>query len=166
MDDTLELDIEGFDELDQALHDAPDIALPFAETAVNISLQAIYANSEPYPDETIANSPQNPSGRWYERNYGPRWIRKSGVIGGSPTSQQLQLRWKLTEAQPSTDGVEGTLEDTATYSAFVKGTRGVQSRVMAKIGWTSIEDDIAASQDVIDQAFSQAQAQTIAAMVK
>ncbi len=181
--------IEGFDELRQALEKTPDIALPLAQKAIDDSLRAIYAAVEPYPDETIANSPANPKGRWYERHWGTRWLRKrqmraqgfdlspqalslnkrahvkvlegGGLIGGSPTSQQLQLRWRLQKAivNKATGGegaVEGSLENTATYAARVQGPLEVQGDVFKRIGWISIDTAIDDTADVIDAAFGAA----------
>lgn len=172
--------IEGFDELRQALEKTPDIALPLAQKAIDDSLRAIYAAVEPYPDETIANSPSNPKGKWYERHWGTRWLRKrqmraqgfdlspqalslnkrshvkvlegGGLIGGSPTSQQLQLRWKLNKAERG----EGSLENTASYAALVQGPLDVQGNVFKNIGWISIDTAIEESADVIDAAFGAA----------
>jgi hypothetical protein len=179
--------VEGFDELRQALEKAPEIALPLAQRAIDDSLRAIYAEGEAYPDETIANSPANPKGRWYERHWGTRWMRKrqmraqgfdlspqalglnkrshvkvmegGGLIGGSPTSQQLQLRWKLNKAaggSTSASSVEGSLENTATYAALVQGPLEIQGDVFKNIGWTSIDTAIDDTADVLDAAFGAA----------
>ncbi len=176
--------IEGIDELRQAMERSPSIFLPLAQEAVDNSLRAIYAEVVTYPDETIANSPANPKGRWYERHWGTRWIRKrqmraqgfdlspgalalnkrehvkvlegGGLIGGSPTSQQLQLRWKLNKAAGGADTIEGSLENTATYAALVQGPLDVQGDVFKDIGWTSIDTAIEDSADVIDEAFGAA----------
>jgi hypothetical protein len=48
-----------------------------------------------YPPETIANSPQNPARRWYERGYGGRWLRRDGTVGGNPNSEQLGKKWTI-----------------------------------------------------------------------
>ncbi len=173
--------LRAYDDLVAALNRAEDIALPLAGKAIKNSLRAIYAVMEVYPDETIANSPQNPAGRWYERHYGPRWVRKTsgfpmagislrkqvnvleryGVVGGSPTSEQLQLRWAIVDPEIKGGEIEGALENTASYSLVVQGPHEgppglAQSGVMAEIGWTSIDDGIVAAQDAIDTAFSEA----------
>ena len=176
--------VEGFDELRQAIEKSSSLALPLAQEAVDNSLRAIYAEVQPYPDETIANSPANPKGRWYERHWGERWLRKrmmraqdfdlsaqalalnkraqikvlegGGLVGGRPTSQQLQLRWRLNKAEAQDGAVEGSLENTATYAAIVQGPEGEQGDVFKNIGWTSIDTAIEEAAGVIDAAFGAA----------
>lgn len=169
--------VEGMQELKDMIAQAPELVMPIAQEAIDNSLRAIYAIVQPYPDETIANSPQNPKGRWYERHYGPRWIRKgrmstsglgtsalstrkrvniyegAGLVGGSPTSEQLQLRWRVVEAAPTDDksAIEGELDNTASYALFVQGPLEIQTDVMKGIGWTSIDDGIADAADEIDR---------------
>ena len=168
--------VEGMQELRDLISQAPELIAPIAGEAINASLQAIYALAEPYPEETIANSPQNPKGKWYERHYGPRWVRRgrmgaaglgvelmtsrkrvnifegSGLVGGSPTSEQLQLRWRVVDAAPTDDGaIEGELDNTASYARFVQGPLDVQTDVMKGIGWTSVDDAIDGSADEIDR---------------
>lgn len=170
-------DLKVYDELQRLFSQAPEIAATLAVSATALSLRAIYANTQNYPAETIANSPQNPTGRWYERHYGPRWIRKrgdvtmittrkranifegAGLIGGSPTSEQLQLRWQIDTPQVNGSEVEGTLRNDASYALVVQGPHEgepgfAQSGVMADIGWTSIDDGIEASGDMINAAWS------------
>jgi len=54
-----------------------------------------------YPPETEANKPTNPSGRWYERGYGPRWWVKGGEVsaGYGGKSAQAQRREILGKAR-------------------------------------------------------------------
>lgn len=163
--------VEGYAELRGMIASAPELVAPIAAEAVDSSLMAIYAVAQPYPPETIANSPQNPKGKWYERHYGPRWLRKGsgaslagvtlrkqvnvlealGVIGGSPTSQQLQLRWKLIKAEKQDAEIVGELDNTASYAKFVQGPLEVQTSVMKDIGWTSVDDAIANSAEELDR---------------
>src|SRR5574337_1286731 len=58
-------DFRVFDDLARTIEQASEIASPLAGKAIDNSLRAIYAATEAYPAETAANSPQNPSGRWY-----------------------------------------------------------------------------------------------------
>ena len=172
-------DVDLFADLRALMARDLEIALPLVGEAIDNSLRALYAVMEPYPPETIANSPQNPTGRWYERHYGPRWIRKTaggdvslitsrkranvfegaGLIGGSPTSEQLQLRWNLEKAQAQGDVIEGALENPASYSLVVQGPLEgepgrAQSEVMANIGWLSIDEGIGAVADTVDAIWS------------
>lgn len=170
--DTL-ITVEGYAELRRMIADAPELIAPIAQEAVDNSLRAIYAVIEPYPPETIANSPQNPKGKWYERHYGQRWLRKRsgfnlaasgitqrkevnvleglGIVGGSPTSEQLQLRWKLVGAEKADNEIVGELDNTASYAIPVQGPLELQSGVMKDIGWKSIDDAIAESAEEIDR---------------
>lgn len=79
-----------------------------------------------YPAATIANSPSNPSGRWYERGYGPRW--KSG---GRRTSENLGKSWYKKATQ---DKVE--VGNTASYAEYVQGQK--QTGFHARRGWEKL----------------------------
>ena len=175
MDNTIVFEVQGMDTLQAAIDRAPEVAMPIAEAAIDNSLRAVYADVQPYPAETIANSPQNPNGRWYERHYGPRWIRKralsatnlnideltsrkrvnifegAGLAGGRNTSEQLQLRWRLNKAAPGANAIEGSLENIASYGWAVQGPLEVQSDVMKNIGWKSVDDALADVSETIDQ---------------
>ncbi len=181
MDTTIVFAVEGLSTLQAAIAAAGEIAIPIAADAIDNALRAIYADVQPYPAVTIANSPQNPKGKWYERHYGPRWIRKgrmssagldatlmttrarvnifegAELIGGRNTSEQLQLRWRLNKAAEvetnQGNAIEGSLENTASYALAVQGPLDIQSDVMKNIGWKSIDDSIADVDDVLNQIF-------------
>jgi hypothetical protein len=48
-----------------------------------------------YPVEGRWNKPPGTNGdnRWYQRNFGARWKRKNGTLGGRNTSEKLQKNW-------------------------------------------------------------------------
>ena len=59
-----------------------------------------------YPPPSEANKPRGwgsaigiasrkAQNRWYERGYGPRWVRKDGSWGGRKTSAQLEHSWNV-----------------------------------------------------------------------
>lgn len=87
-----------------------------------------------YPPATIANSPANPTGRWYQRGYGPRWRRKDGSVGGRKTSQQLGQSW--TTKVSNWQAVVGTK---ATYAPFVQSAEDQAAFHKAR-GWKTDQD--------------------------
>lgn len=88
----------------------PQIAA--ADMALALQVQSVLA---PYPPATIANSSSNPTGRWYERGYGPRWRLRSGAIHGTMTSETLGRKWSVTMR-----GMTAVLGNTASYSDYVQ----------------------------------------------
>lgn len=87
-----------------------------------------------YPPQTMANSPDNPTGRWYERTYGPRWRRRDGSVGGSPTSEDLKHSWNVQAIGQTV--VVGT--DT-TYAPYVHD-KEKQAKFHKDRGWKTIQD--------------------------
>ena len=69
-----------------------------------------------YAPSTAANTPGNPTGRWYERGYGPRWSRKDGSWGGRKTSETLSKRWTTAERA---GGLQQVLGNNASYAPYV-----------------------------------------------
>ena len=122
-------------------------AIAAATKAIAFEVQG---NIAPYPPSTAGNSPSNPSGRWYERGYGPRWRTKSG-IHGRPTSQTLGRRFGLLGSLPATGkggwalaarGPMGhVLGNSATYAGLVHG-KDRQTMVHARHGWVTDETAI------------------------
>ena len=78
----------------------------------------------PYPPLTEANSPLNPTGRWYQRGYGMRsrtgWSRE--------TSEHLSKSWYISA---SVDQVEVGIK--ASYGIFVQGDE--QAGFHGERGW-------------------------------
>ena len=68
-----------------------------------------------YPQASEANDPSQR--RWYERNYGPRWRRRDGSIGGRKTSQTLGKRWAISERN---QGLTQVIGNNADYAPFVQ----------------------------------------------
>ena len=93
--------------------------------------QSIVDEVSPYPPATIANSPANPSGRWYERGLGV--VKRSGKV--YKTSQNLFDQWYV---QAQEEAVE--VGNNATYAGFVHGTIGQQAFFHAARGWKSLYD--------------------------
>ena len=84
--------------------------LPAIQAAAVGYLEAFRNELTPYPPSSEANRP-NARGRWYERGYGPRWLRKDGSVGGRKTSQALGRSWSVA---PTSTGAH--LWSRATYS--------------------------------------------------
>ncbi len=128
----LVLEIRGIDELERKLGKV-EAALRLGPIlrAAALSIKNEVAR---YPRHTIANSPANPTGRWYERGFGPRWMRRDGSVGGSRTSETLGRRW-TTRASPR----EARIGNNASYAPFVQG-RDQQAAFHARRGWKTLED--------------------------
>lgn len=109
-------------------------AIAAATKAIALEVQGAIA---PYPPSTIANSPGNPSGRWYERGYGPRWRTAAGV-NGRKTSQTLGRRWAVKQR-----GTGATVGNSATYAPFLH-SKERQVRWAGTRGWQTDEGAIRA----------------------
>ena len=85
-----------------------------------------------YPPSTTANSPGNPTGRWYERSYGPRWLRKrKGGIGGRKTSERLDTKWSTKSLN---SGLTQVIGNNASYAEFVHDAEE-QAKIHGQRGW-------------------------------
>jgi len=98
-----------------------------------------------YPAATEANSPGNPTGKWYERGYGPRWIRKrAGGIGGSKTSETLGRKW--TVDQP--DSFSVVIGNNVSYGPYVQDPEK-QASFHAAHGWKTTEQVVKEETDAV-----------------
>lgn len=86
-----------------------------------------------YPPATIANSPDNPSGRWYQRGYGTKWRRKDGSIDGKKTSEDLLGKWYI---DPNESDLSVKVWNAATYAQYVHGEK--QAKIHEKHGWKKL----------------------------
>lgn len=150
---TLGIRIVGLGAVQRKLNIDLKPALSAATKAIALEIQGEIA---PYPPSTIANSPSNPTGRWYERGYGPKWRVKSGAVHGRATSQTLGRRWAVKQR-----GLGAVLGNSATYSPFVHD-KNKQARFHGARGWvtdaTAIENVIrsGAARRIIGQAITRA----------
>jgi len=131
--------------------------LPFLVEVAEDYGAALYEVMEPYAPPTLANSPDNPKRRWYERGYGERWKRKDGSIGGRATSGQMGDRWTRTVEVLGDDEVDATLENIAQnaikgnyYAIDVQGPTGEQKALFQTIGWKSVDEGLAETEPVLD----------------
>ncbi len=128
---TIGIRIVGLREVQRTLGVDIKPALQAATKAIALEVQGEIA---PYPPATMANSPSNPTGKWYQREYGPRWRRKDGTIGGRKTSETLTKVWGI----KATGGIGAVLGNKASYAEFVH-SKTKQARWMARIGWVTDE---------------------------
>ena len=123
-------------DLDEALRALGARLLPAIRAAAVGFLEAYRDVLTPYPPASEANRP-NARGRWYERGYGPRWIRRDGSIGGRKTSELLGRSWST---QPTTGGAR--LVSRASYSGAVhrdprSSRRPRQAAYHGRRGWVT-----------------------------
>lgn len=88
-----------------------------------------------YPAATLGNSESNPTGRWYQRGYGPKWKRKDGSIGGKKSSETLGRKWTH-EALSS--GIGARIGNNVTYGPFVHDP-AEQTSFHKAHGWKTTE---------------------------
>lgn len=100
-----------------------------------------------YPPATEANSPTNPTGRWYQRGYGPRWARKNGQAGGRKTSETLGRRWTTDYRN---GGLTGVVGNNASYGPYVQSEQE-QASFHRERGWKTDEDVINSEQDTVER---------------
>lgn len=124
------IEIEGLDELVRKLDDLAKLTKVHA----GMEAAALYLKGKIaiYPPATIANSPSNPSGQWYQRGWGVRY--KGG--GGRQTSEQLGQKWTTKYDKSKFEAVVG---NNASYARFVQGPKGTQAKAMARIGWKGVD---------------------------
>jgi len=70
-----------------------------------------------YPPEGDWNRPGPYPKQWYQRQFGTRYARKSGGVGGRNTSQKLQKNWN-TEIQKQ-DMFTASVFTAVTYAPFL-----------------------------------------------
>lgn len=101
-----------------------------------------------YPPTTIANSPDNPRGMWYQRGYGSKWHTKDGVRG-SATSQQLGNQWGI---DYQNGGLGAIIGNAVTYAPYVHDPEE-QTSFHGAHGWkttqTVIDDETPKVQDIL-----------------
>jgi hypothetical protein len=94
-----------------------------------------------YPPHSIANSPSNPSGRWYERGYGTR--TKTGR--GYPTSETLGRKWTVANRDR---GLTKVIGNNVSYGPFVQSAEK-QAKFHKRRGWKTDEQVIDEEQDTV-----------------
>ncbi len=131
------VEIKGMNELLRKLKTVQD--LRSAKIGLKAGATHLKGIISKYPASTIANSPSNPSGHWYERGFGSKWIRKrAGGVGGRKTSQTLGRRWTQKSQMM---GLQQVIGNNATYAPYVQSAEK-QAKVHEMHGWKTDEDVI------------------------
>lgn len=131
---TMTLRIVGLDKVQRMLGVRFEPAMQAATLAI---AQEIQTTVKPYPPATIANSPSNPTGQWYERGYGPKWRVKDGAVHGRRSSQTLGRRWGIKRS----GAIGHVLGNLATYSGYLHAKK-TQARWAGQRGWITDEDAV------------------------
>jgi len=179
-----EVEITGVDEVEAALSQISEIALPIGTRVVGAALGEIknhWSVTPPMPDRDRANPGNKPSpyntyvrtqGSFprsaFKRDQAGEWQRKkngaykAGPRGGKfrATSQNIGKQFRE-EVHQVDDGVEGILKNEATYAGYVIGhDQGAgdpeQVSFHKATGWPTIEDAVTAAQPVIHDLEQQA----------
>jgi len=125
------LKIEGLDRLIRKLHRVQPTSM-FRAT-MRSGAEMVRGWIAQYPRSTSANHPGQ--GSWYERGYGPRWMRADGSVTGRRTSETLGRRWA---SDVSANGMSAKVGNNASYAPFVQGKEQVWYH--KRTGWrTTIE---------------------------
>ncbi len=169
---------EGFEELLQALEHAPEAATPLLRQAMLRALLAIEGRVAEYSPESEANRPRSWSGSayhvfsrkraslntWYERGYGPKWVRKDGTVNGRKTSRFLGRQWSREVRVSPGLLIEGVVGNSAPYAPHVHGEE--QASFHARRGWLTLDQGLEQSQGDIDAALEEAATGLIQALAR
>jgi hypothetical protein len=102
--------------------------------AMQAGLSHLKSGVAEYPPATDANQPYQR--RWYERNWGGKWMRADGSVGGRKSSEMLGKSWATRVENRGRRGVLGTK---VSYAPFVQDkTR--QASFHARRGWKTVQD--------------------------
>jgi len=152
---TVTLEVKGMRKLlrdldpkkyDRALH-----------TAMTGAVQVIDAEARSYPKATSANKPKSftsgGNNTWYQRGFGPKWVRKDGSVRGSMTSEVLGKSWtrKITKTASGWKGVVGT---NVSYARYVQDKTKQASFHKAR-GWKTVQDIVKEQQGRVKRLFEQ-----------
>jgi hypothetical protein len=80
-----------------------------------------------YPAKTIANSPSNPTGRWYERGFGT----KTATGRKYPTSETLGRKWTVASRDR---GLTQVVRNNVSYGPYVQSAEK-QAGFHKRRGW-------------------------------
>ena len=136
--------IKGLDKLLRKLDNVASLSA--AKNALRAGALHIKGKVDTYPPSTIANSPSNPTGRWYERGYGPKWVSKrTGVVSGYETSETLGRRWTTAS---EAGGLRQVVGNATSYGEVVQ-SKEKQARFHASRGWKTIEQVVEEESDTV-----------------
>ena len=132
---TVTIQIEGIDAVVDKLNTIEQLrGFQAALTQVG---QHVRDKIKTYPQSTDANSPRDfvPGGKntWYQRGYGPKWVRKDGTVGGRKTTEFLKQSWGVQAT--NTQVVIGTK---VTYAPYVHDEE-TQADFHKRRGWKTVQ---------------------------
>lgn len=134
MADPITVQLEGLDEI---LNNVDSVAkLKGLQAAMLAAGTHVKSKVNKYPASTEANKANNPTGRWYERGYGPRWRRKDGSVGGRKTSEMLNRSWSVATRDSGATLVVGSH---ASYSPYVMD-KNKQADFHKQRGWKTVQE--------------------------
>lgn len=138
-------EIEGFDELLEALEQAPEIARPIMAKKMTASLQALRGILQPYPPQPDRNRAR--SFNTYARGFGQRprsyfgggsrQVRSLKALGRA-TSERLGTKWTQ-EVEIEPGAITGVIGNTASYANVVQGDSEDQNYWHGVTGWITME---------------------------
>lgn len=136
-------EIEGFDELLEALEQAPETARPIMVKKMGDSLQALRGILRPYPPQPDRNRARtfNTYARGFghrPRSYfggGSRQVRSLKALGRA-TSERLGTKWAQ-EVEVEPGAITGVIGNTASYANEVQGEH--QPAFHEQTGWVTLE---------------------------
>ena len=147
-------DLAGFSiTLDRVTDAAPQQFAGAMETSL-LDLLSILKPYPPQPDRNRAktfNTYVRGIGRLSRSAFGGKRINTKGNVGR--TSQRLGTKW-TSSVEVSGATVTGTIENSASYSNVVQGTR--QPPFHAETGWVKYEDAYTQAKEQIDRNFNEA----------
>jgi len=131
---TYGIQIDGLDRIERKLNTLANAE--YMKGAMTAAVSHIKDGIAEYPPSTAANTPYQR--RWYERNWGSKWMRADGTVAGRKSSEMLGKSWTTRVRDRGLTGVVGTK---VSYAPFVQDkTR--QARFHAARGWKTVQDVI------------------------
>lgn len=130
-DETTTITIEGLEEVLEKIKTLGELKHFIA--AMKASAEHIKGTVDVYPPESEANIPYQR--RWYERGYGPKWMRADGSIGGRKTSKMLNRSWTISQENGGLTQIVGS---NVKYGPYVMDENKQASFHKAR-GWKTIQ---------------------------
>ena len=119
------VEIEGLEPLLRKLDNLKD--LNKIKPALKAGAVHVMGAIKPYPPRSIANSPSNPTGRWYERGFGT----KTATGREYPTSETLKRKWTVKSRDRGFSQVVG---NNVSYGPYVQSAEK-QAKIHEQRGW-------------------------------
>ena len=122
---TTRIEIEGLDRLLTKLDGLENLTK--IKPALKAAAVHVMGAIKPYPPKSIANSPSNPTGRWYERGFGT----KTATGREYPTSETLGRKWTVKSRDRGLTQVVG---NNVSYGPYVQSAEK-QAKIHEQRGW-------------------------------